>query len=75
MSHSLRNKCYLRELLLLQILRHRRVKVHGIPFVQAVNLSSLLDLHVPINQDEFTDRLMSGEKEGTLTLQSTLVGT
>lgn len=50
---------YLRELLLLQVLCDSGVKVHCVTFVQAVNLASLLDLHVPINQDEFADCLMS----------------
>lgn len=51
---------YLWELLLLQILRHRRLKVHGVALVQAENIPSLLDLHVVVDQDEFADRLMGG---------------
>lgn len=48
---------YLRELLLLQVLCDGRVKVHGVAFVQAVNLASFLDLHVTVDQDEFTKSL------------------
>lgn len=48
---------HLWELLLLQILRHGRLKVHGVALVQAVDLPSLVDLHVTVDQDEFADGL------------------
>lgn len=51
----LRQQRYLRELLLLQILRNGRLKVFGVTFVQAVNLAALLDPHVPIDQDKFAE--------------------
>lgn len=52
-------QCYLRELLLLQVLRHGRVEVFGVTFVQAVDLPSFLDLHVSVHQDELAERLRS----------------
>lgn len=65
---------YLWELLLLQILRHRRLKVHGVALVQAENIPSLLDLHVVVDQDEFADRLMGGtERRKSKTLIKALV--
>lgn len=57
---------YLRELLLLQVLRHRRTEVFGVTFVQAVDLSSLLDLHVPVHQDELSERLRSRDRRPSL---------
>lgn len=51
---------YLWELLLPQILRHCRLKVHGVALVQAENVPSLLDPHVVVDQDEFADGLMGG---------------
>lgn len=50
---------YLRELLLLQVLCDSRVKVLCITFIQAVNLPSFLDLHIPLDQYELPDRLKS----------------
>lgn len=66
----LRQRRYLRELLLLQILRNGGLKVSGVPFVQAVNLAALLDPHVPIDQDKLADRLR-GERDGNVTLVGT----
>jgi len=48
---------YLRELLLLQVLGDLGVEVLRVAFVQTVDLSLLLDLHVSIHQDELTDGL------------------
>lgn len=65
---------YLWELLLPQILRHCRLKVHGVALVQAENVASLLDLHVAVDQDEFTDGLMGGrERRNSKTLIKALV--
>lgn len=59
----LRQQRYLRELLLLQILRNGGLKVSGVTFVQAVNLAALLDPHVSIDQDKLADRLRGKEME------------
>lgn len=53
--HAPGHQGYLRELLLLQILCDSRFKVLCVTFIQTVNLASLLDLHIPIHQDEFAD--------------------
>lgn len=51
-------KCsHLRELLVLQVLVDGGVEVLGIALVDAVDLSLLLDLHVPLSQDELTNGL------------------
>ena len=39
-------------LLVLEVLVDRGVEVLGVAFVQTVDLSLLLDLHVPLSQDE-----------------------
>lgn len=54
---------YLWELLFLQILRHRWLKVHGVALVQAVNLPPFVDLHVAVDQDELAERLVRRTEE------------
>lgn len=44
-------------LLVLEVLVDRGIEVLGIALIQAVNLSLLLDLHVPLSQDELADGL------------------
>lgn len=56
--------CYLRELLLLQVLCDRGLKVFGVALVQAVNLASFLDLYVPIDQDKLSDGLTDRRRHG-----------
>lgn len=53
---------YLRELLALQVLCDSRLKVLRVAFIQAVNLASFLDPHVPLDQYELTNRLRSVKK-------------
>lgn len=52
-----RRRRYLRELLLLQILRDGGLEVFGVALVQAVNLAALLDPHVAVHQDELAEGL------------------
>lgn len=43
---------------MLQVLVDGGVEVFGVALVQTVDLSLLLDLHIPLGQDELTDGLM-----------------
>lgn len=42
---------------MLEVLVDRGMEVLGIALIQAVNLSLLLDPHVPLSQDELADGL------------------
>lgn len=48
---------YLWVLLVLQVLVDGGVEVLGVTLVEAVDLPFLLDLYVPLNQDELADGL------------------